>query len=115
MRSFFHYIIWIISIIVLLFNMVVGLHEVIHSMTNPNGYYFGSESMIGVGGVMYHSKYVYMIIMLLVSAFSLIIFIISLKNRSKIWTNLACLILLIFMLFFPKIISSFVFYLLYLN
>lgn len=112
MRSFFHYIIWITSIIVLLFNMVVGLHEVIHSMTNPNGYYFGSESMIGVGGVMYHSKYVYIVMMLLVSVFSLIVFIISLKNRTNIWINLTCLVLLIFIPFFPRIISLFIFWLL---
>lgn len=112
MRSFFYYIIWIISIIVLLFNMVVGLHEVIHSMTNPNGYYFGSESMIGVGGVMYHSKYVYIVMMLLVSVFSLIVFIISLKNRTNIWINLTCLVLLIFIPFFPRIISLFIFWLL---
>ena len=92
--------------------MVVGLHEVIHSMTNPNGYYFGSESMIGVGGVMYHSKYVYIVMMLLVSVFSLIVFIISLKNRTNIWINLTCLVLLIFIPFFPRIISLFIFWLL---
>ena len=90
MRKTLNYIVCFVSCIILAF---ISVSEIISVTINPTVYNFGSESMMACGGMIYNSKYTYIATVLLISIFSMIVFIVVLKNKARLWINFSCLVL----------------------